>query len=63
MRDRKSRTGKIGKPPQTTPPSGTQPEDVEQVMEHVSSPFRWEILDVPLNEQPKKDKRHGTKKQ
>lgn len=23
-------------------------EEVEQVLEHISSPYRWEILEVPL---------------
>lgn len=61
-RDSKSKARKSGKPQQLPPLSGTQVDVIEQVMEHVSSPFRWEVLDVPLNEQ-KKDKRHRAKEQ
>jgi hypothetical protein len=30
------------------PPAGyVQSDDVERVLEHVSSPYRWELLEVP----------------
>jgi len=37
-------------------------EDVEQVLEHVTSPYRWEILDVPVYE-PDKSGCRSIKKQ
>lgn len=37
-------------------------DDVEKVLEHVSSPFRWELLDIPDTQPgtlvPKKTGRH-----
>jgi hypothetical protein len=39
----------------------SQSSDVEQVLEHISSPFRWEILDVPV-EGKNKTRRHRVKK-
>lgn len=45
------RAGKSGTLPRKTslPPSAEQvrADDVERVLEHVSSPFRWELLEVP----------------
>jgi len=52
---RKSKTGSDVKIVQVSAPYTAMFEDVEQVLEHVTSPFRWEILDVPLDEQKKSD--------
>jgi len=30
-----------------TPVGSVQSDDVEKVLEHVSSPYRWELLEVP----------------
>jgi hypothetical protein len=38
-------------------------EDIEQVLEHVTSPYRWEILDVPVAAEPGKPGRRSLKKQ
>lgn len=38
-----------------------QSSDVEQVLEHISSPFRWEILDVAV-EGKNKTRPHGMRK-
>jgi hypothetical protein len=37
-----------GKAPLTPPAEPVHSEDVERVLEHISSPFRWELLEVPL---------------
>jgi len=49
-----TRKNKIGsgselpKKPAPLPPAGAVlPDDVEKVLEHVSSPYRWELLEVP----------------
>lgn len=31
----------------TTPAGLNHSDDVERVLEHISSPFRWELLEVP----------------
>lgn len=36
-----------------SPAESVQSDDVERVLEHVSSPYRWELLEVP-GTQPKK---------
>lgn len=40
------------------PADSVRADDVERVLEHISSPFRWELLEVPLvqpkNVRPKK---------
>lgn len=61
-KNRRSKTGTGGKPPQASAPSGGKFEGVERVTEHVSSPFRWKILDVPIDE-PEEAMCHKTKEQ
>lgn len=52
----KNQTGKDSKLPKKTalvsPAETVHSDDVEKVLEHVSSPFRWELLEVPAA-QPK----------
>ena len=39
-------------PPKSVPPApeeAVNSHDVERVLEHVSSPYRWEVLDVPAS--------------
>jgi len=47
----KKKAGKIIPQPlkDTLPPpaEAVHSDDVEKVLEHVSSPFRWELLEVP----------------
>ena len=47
----KNRTGNAGAIPKKPKPVSTAQQalsgDVERVLEHVTSPFRWELLEVP----------------
>jgi len=49
---REKQTGKGKRLPENAapvcPPESVQADDVERVLEHVSSPFRWELLEVPV---------------
>lgn len=36
-----------GKATLTSPAEAVHSDDVERVLEHISSPFRWELLEVP----------------
>ena len=53
---RKNKTGSGRELPKKstliTPAASVQSDDVERVLEHVSSPYRWELLEVPET-QPK----------
>lgn len=53
---RKNKVGSGSEVPKKSsplPPAGAVlPDDVEKVLEHVSSPYRWELLEVP-EAQPK----------
>lgn len=56
-------------PQKTVSPLHTIPahcEDVESVLEHISSPYRWEVLDVPVVEKntpvQKKSNKQKTRK-
>jgi hypothetical protein len=47
----KIQTKKRSKPPQpgTPSPARSVPSiEVEEVLEHISSPYRWELIDIPL---------------
>lgn len=35
------------KTPPAPPAESVRADDVERVLEHISSPFRWELLEVP----------------
>jgi hypothetical protein len=53
---KKKSTGRSSQLPKKTtlvsPAETVHSDDVEKVLEHVSSPFRWELLEVPAA-QPK----------
>ena len=47
----KNKTGSGSRVPEksapVSPPESVNSDDVEKVLEHISSPYRWELLEVP----------------